>query len=246
MAVVKRAGACYYNRRNRTYRMGRRMVMQLRYKLAVFDMDGTLLDTLTDLGNALNYSLQVNGYPQRTVDETRRFVGNGIHKLVERGVPEGTSPLNVEKVYHDFLPWYQAHCEDNTHPYPGIIQMLQDLKHAGVRTAVVSNKADPAVHKLAGHYFPGCFDISAGDRPDIAKKPAPDMVNHVLTQLNIDRADTVYIGDSDVDILTAANSGMDHIIVTWGFRSVPFLKEHGAKVLAESPDQIVRIITGQM
>lgn len=218
--------------------------MRTHYKLAVFDMDGTILNTLRDLSNALNYSLRVNGLPERTLAQAREFVGNGIHKTVERGVPRGTEPEMIEKVYSDFLPWYQQHCEDNTAPYDGIPEMLQSLRRAGVKTAVVSNKADPAVQKLAAHYFPGLFDAAVGEKPGIARKPSPDTVNAVLEKLQIDRSEAVYIGDSDVDIATAANAQMDHIIVTWGFRDIPFLREHGARVLADHPEEIVKRIVG--
>ena len=215
-----------------------------KYKLAIFDLDGTLLETLEDLHDSTNHALVSQGLPPRTLDEVRRFVGNGIHKLIERAVPEGSSSETVEQVFEEFKTLYAVHCNDKTHAYDGIEDMLRTLRKAGVRTAVVSNKADFGVQTLCKTYFSGLLDVAVGQREGIRFKPAPDSVNEVLRLLEIRREDAVYIGDSDVDIDTARNAGMDCISVTWGFRRREFLLEHGAVILADKPENLEEIICG--
>jgi len=185
----------------------------MQYQLAIFDMDGTILNTLQDLTNSLNAALAKSGYPQHTAEEVRFFVGNGIRKLIERGVPAGTPVEQIDTVHHDFTAHYQVHCADTTQPYDGIPELLQTLRRAGCKTAVVSNKADYAVQELCKQYFDGMFDFAVGEREQILKKPAPDSVNEVLQKLQIDRRQAVYIGDSDVYIQTAKNAAMDGIFV---------------------------------
>ncbi len=214
----------------------------MKYRLAVFDMDGTILNTLDDLADSLNVILDKNGYPERTIDEVRSFVGNGIHKLIERALPVGSTEEEIDRVFGEYVPYYQAHAAIKTRPYDGITDVIKTLKENGVLCAVVSNKADGAVQDLCEQYFPGLFDVAAGDRPDINKKPAPDMCNTVLKKLGMNREDAVYIGDSDVDIETAKNSGMDEIIVSWGFRTREFQLSHGAKRIIDRPEQILDII----
>lgn len=214
----------------------------MRYKLAVFDMDGTILNTLEDLKNCLNYALHHNGYPERSLEEVRRFVGNGIRKLVERGVPEGTGTEQIDKVFEDFKVYYKVHCTDLTVPYEGIPALIKELRSKGVLTAVVSNKVDFAVQELVERFFNGLFDMAVGDREGIAKKPAPDSVFAVLDALHVEKQDAVYIGDSDVDIATAKNAGLDSIIVEWGFRDREFLEEKGARVFAKTPEDILSIL----
>lgn len=214
----------------------------MRYKLAIFDMDGTILNTLGDLKNCLNYALRHNGYPERSFDEVRRFVGNGIRRLVERGVPEGTGVEHTDKVFEDFKIYYKVHCTDLTVPYEGIPALIKRLREKGVLTAVVSNKLDFAVQELVERFFSGLFDMAVGDRGGIAKKPAPDSVFAVLDTLHIEKKDAVYIGDSDVDIATAKNAGLDSIIVEWGFRDRDFLEEKGARVFAKKPEDILSIL----
>lgn len=215
-----------------------------KYKLAIFDLDGTLLETLEDLHDSTNHALVSQGLPPRTLDEVRRFVGNGIHKLIERAVPEGSSSETVEQVFEEFKTWYAVHCNDKTSAYDGIKEMLLALRKAGVHTAVVSNKADFGVQTLCKTYFSGLLDVAVGQREGIRLKPAPDSVNEVLRLLEIRREDAVYIGDSDVDIDTARNAGMDCISVTWGFRRREFLLEHGAVILADKPENLEEIICG--
>lgn len=211
----------------------------MKYKLAIFDLDGTLLDTLQDLANSLNYALKNIGFPQRSIEEVRRFVGNGIRKLIERGVPAGTSEEETERVLADFMEHYKAHCSDSTKPYDGICELLAALKEKGYLTAVVSNKADAAVKILCEKYFPGKFDAVVGERQCVRKKPAPDTVNSVLAQLGIDREDAVYIGDSEVDVETAKNAGMDCVSADWGFRSRAELTQAGAAKIISCPTEIL-------
>lgn len=211
----------------------------MKYRLAIFDLDGTLLDTLQDLANSLNYALKNADFPQRSIDEVRRFVGNGIRKLIERGVPAGTSEKETERVLADFMEHYKAHCSDSTRPYDGIDELLAALKERGYLTAVVSNKADAAVKILCEKYFPKKFDSVVGERQSVRKKPAPDTVNSVLAQLGIDRADAVYIGDSEVDVETAKNAGMDCISADWGFRSRAELVQAGAAKIISRPSEIL-------
>lgn len=214
----------------------------MNYELVIFDMDGTILDTLEDLKNSTNYALKQSGYPEHPLENIRQFVGNGIQKLIERAVPEGTSEADRQKVYEAFRAHYKVHCADNTKPYDGIPDLIIKLREAGIKTAVVSNKADPAVQDLVIEYFPNMFDVSVGEKPGVAKKPAPDAVDFVLETLSIPRERAIYIGDSDVDIATAENSHMDSIIVTWGFRDLEFLKAHGAKTIVDTTEEILELL----
>ena len=217
----------------------------MKYMIAIFDLDGTILNTLEDLADSTNYALKTCGYPERTMDEVRQFVGSGIRKLMERAVPEGTPVEEIDRVHETFTAHYKVHCADKTRPYDGIMELLQNLKKDGCKLAVVSNKADYGVQELCKQYFDGIFDFAVGEREGIRKKPAPDSVNEVLKTLGCSRDRAVYIGDSDVDIQTAANAQMDHIIVEWGFRDVPFLIAKGAKVLVEKPEEILEIVEGR-
>ncbi len=216
----------------------------MRYKLAIFDMDGTILNTIDDLAASLNYVLEKSGFPARTMDEVISFIGDGLRKLIERGVPEGTDSETVDKVLADFKEYYAVHCADKTAPYDGIVELLENLRRNGCMTAVVSNKADYAVQELCRKYFDGLFDYAVGERSGILRKPAPDSVNEVLEKLNVSRENAVYIGDSDVDIKTAENAGMDSIIVEWGFRERDFLLKKGAKTIVSAAKEIEDIVLG--
>ncbi|MBR2275134.1 MAG: HAD family hydrolase [Lachnospiraceae bacterium] len=205
-------------------------------------MAGTILDPRQDLPDALNHTLRAHGYPQHSVSEVMFMVGNGIHKLIERAVPEGTKKEELERVFEAYLPYYEEHCADATKPYQGIVPAILRLRELGIMTAVVSNKKDSAVQELCEIYFKGCFQAAVGERDGVKRKPAPDSVNEVLKTLGIRKEEAVYIGDSDVDLQTAENAGMDVIAVTWGFRSKQFLKEHGARVFADTPEDLVALI----
>ena len=212
-------------------------------KLAVFDMDGTILDTLEDLQDSLNEILRRHGYPERTYEEVRSFVGNGIRRLIRLAVPESVTEAEVDSLLQEYLPYYQAHCAEKTKPYDGIPQLLQRLRQAGVLTAVVSNKADAAVQKLCEDFFEGCFDAAAGETADARRKPAPDLVNKVLDMLCVtDRSEAVYIGDSEVDKATAENSELRFIGVDWGFRGRAFLESLGAERIADRPEDVDEFI----
>ena len=214
----------------------------MRYKLAVFDMDGTILNTLEDLADSTNYALKANGLPERTIDEVRRFVGNGIRLLIERAVPTDTDKKLTDKVFDTFKEYYKTHCAVKTRPYDGIKDVLLELRKAGCLTAVVSNKADFAVQDLCKDYFDNLFDFAIGEREGIKKKPAPDSVFEVLSKLNVEKDNAVYIGDSDVDFATSVNAGMDVIMVGWGFRDAEFLREKGVKRIIKQPSEILDII----
>ncbi|MGN0354253.1 MAG: HAD family hydrolase [Muricoprocola sp.] len=206
--------------------------------LVIFDLDGTLLDTLEDLKDSLNYALGVYEMPKRSLDEVRCFVGNGIRKLIERGVPEGTKAEMTDRVQAVFMEHYGEHCEDKTKPYDGIMEMLTKFREEEIHLAVVSNKADVAVKKLCDQYFPGIFDVTVGEREGVRKKPCPDSVREVLKACQIPKEQAVYVGDSEVDIETAKNAEMDAIIVDWGFREREFLLEKGAGCMVSSPKDI--------
>lgn len=210
--------------------------------LAIFDMDGTILDTLDDLTDSINYSLKTNQFPTRTKDEVRRFVGNGLLKLAERSVPENSSQEDIERVYHTLIPWYQKHCQDKTAPYPGIWELMENIHSAGMKIAVVSNKADAAVQELCRRYFDGLIDFAAGEREGIRKKPAPDSVLTAMEALHTKSDLAVYIGDSEVDIMTAKNAGIDCLTVTWGFRDREFLIEKGATTFADTAKELEKLL----
>lgn len=216
--------------------------MEQKVKLAIFDMDGTILDTLEDLQDSLNYCLEKMGYPLRSYEEVRSFVGNGIRKLIERAVPSGTSVEEIDKIHRMFMPYYEEHCADKTRPYDGIVKLLTSLKEEGVITAVVSNKAHAAVLDLCKQYFDGLFDMAVGEQEGMAKKPAPDSVYYVLRELGFSKEEAVYIGDSEVDLATAMNSGLTPYIVTWGFRDEDFLRQKGAEIIVSTPEDLLKIL----
>jgi len=213
-----------------------------RYKAVIFDLDGTLLDTLTDLAEGTNYALRVNGLPERTTDEIRRFVGNGARKLVERAVPDSQAEAALEQVRKDFDVYYKVHCKDHTGPYPGIIEMLEELARKGYALGVVSNKPDFAVQELIPEYFPGLFASVSGERAGVAKKPAPDLIWEAMKDLRAGSSDAIYVGDSEVDLEAAANAGIPCISVAWGFKGREFLEEHQAEVIIEKPLEILKYL----
>ena len=208
-------------------------------ELRVYQQDGTLISSLHDLAASCNYALKLNGMPERTLEEVRMFVGNGVKKLMERAVPGGLENEKFEKTLQDFRKHYMVHNMDNTKPYPDVMEMLEELKNRGKNIAVVSNKFYAATQEICRHFFGDLVDVAIGERENIKKKPAPDTVNEALRQLHADRERAVYIGDSDVDVMTAKNSGMPCISVLWGFRDHDFLLAHGASILVSSPLQIL-------
>ncbi|MCF0120564.1 MAG: HAD family hydrolase [Oscillospiraceae bacterium] len=217
----------------------------MKYKIAVFDMDGTILNTLDDITRSINYALETCGYPKRTAQEVRGFLGCGAGVLAARSLPEGTAQEEIDRVCAVQSEYYQSNCAIDTRPYDGIIELIGRLRAAGVRTAVVSNKGDAAVKRLAEEYFTGLFDTAEGARAGMERKPAPDLVNEALRKLGAVRDSAVYIGDTEVDMLTAKNSGMDAITVGWGFRDSEFLLAAGAERICNTPDEVYALIVGE-
>jgi len=214
------------------------------YRCVIFDLDGTLLNTLCDLAAAVNHSLLVHSLPARTQDEVRRFIGDGVAKLIERAVPTGTPKDVTAAVLSDFKIYYAEHCEDMTSPYPDILPLLSELKGHGILTGIVSNKFDAAVKALSAHYFHDLIDVAVGERETegIRKKPAPDTLWMAMKELGVSPTETLYVGDADTDILTASAAGVDCVSVTWGFRDRDFLVDHGASVLIDTPDALLSLI----
>ena len=213
-------------------------------KSVIFDLDGTLLNTLEDLADSTNFALEYYKFPPRTVDEIRQFVGNGVKKLIERAIPDGLNNPYFENCLALFKKHYQENMFNKTACYDGISQMLDRLKSMGIKTAVVSNKFDDAVKGLCDRYFGGLIDFCAGENEQfgIRKKPAPDTVLKVLKQFNFKPEQAIYVGDSEVDIQTAKNANIDCISVLWGFKDKEFLLNSGAKILISKPDEIFRYL----
>ena len=211
------------------------------YSTYIFDLDGTLLDTLGDLAASVNYAMSTHHLPEHSVDEVRMMVGNGVRKLMERAIPDGAANPCFDETFATFRHHYMEHQLDTTRPYDGIIETLQELKRRGCRTAVVSNKFDAATKSLCNHFFSGLVDVAIGENEaaGIHKKPAPDTVFEAIRLLGVSREEAVYVGDSDVDIATAQASGIPCISVLWGFRNREFLIAHGATTLIGSPTELL-------
>ena len=198
-------------------------------KAVIWDLDGTLLNTLGDLAASTNAALARNGMPQRTIDEVRAFVGNGVAKLIERAVPQGTDAKTTAQVLADFVAHYAEHSNDTTRPYDGVMELLDTLVQRGMKMGIVSNKIDFAVKELSRLYFGDRMQVSVGDDPSRRKKPAPDSVLEAMRQLGVSPDETVYVGDSEVDVQTAQNAGLRCLAVSWGFRTEACLREAGAE-----------------
>ena len=212
----------------------------LAYEIYIFDLDGTLLDTLQDLAASVNYALRQHHMPEHSIDDVRRFVGNGVRRLMERAIPEGAANPAFEAAFATFRKYYMEHSLDTTRPYDGIPELIHELKKRGCRMAVVSNKMMAATQELVHHFFPE-IEVAIGENEaaGIRKKPAPDTVFVALKQLG--EGSAVYVGDSDVDLATARNSGLPCISVLWGFRDRDFLLAHGATTFVEQPLDILGI-----
>lgn len=210
----------------------------------IFDLDGTLLNTLEDLTDSVNYAMEKFGFPVHTIEEIRSFVGNGAPKLIERSIPQGTENPSYEAVLAAFKEYYAAHCEDKTNPYEGIMELLAQLKEKGCRMAVVSNKFDGAVKRLCKKYFGEYFEAAIGESADVKRKPAPDTVYRALRELSCDGSRAVYVGDSEVDIQTAQNASLPCISVTWGFRTEEQLRAAGAqeRLMIRTPQELVPLL----
>ena len=211
------------------------------YKTVLFDMDGTLLDSLSDMHDAVNHILAENGWTARSREEIRAFVGNGARKLMERAIPETLAPQRFEAVLADYKDWYQAHNCVKTQPYPGISHVLAELETRGVKTAVVSNKPDETTRTLAARFFPGVTAL--GQRDGIPSKPAPEMVWSAMEQLGADARHALYVGDSEVDVEMARRAGLPLAAVAWGFRGRALLEQAGARCIVDTVPELLAVAT---
>lgn len=212
----------------------------MNYDAVIFDLDGTLLNTLEDLAASVNYALADAGLPGRTIEEVRQFIGDGVRMLITRAVYPLENADSIQAIHQCFIQHYKENCENKTRPYEGVQTLLEDLQAHEISTAIVSNKADFAVKKLAQQYFPGKITLAVGDRNGVPRKPAPDSLLEVIRFLKCSRP--LYVGDSDVDVITAQNAGVEGIFVTWGFRSREELIQAGAQRLADSTSQLAQMI----
>ena len=208
----------------------------------IFDLDGTLLNTLEDLHACFNYAIELCGYPKRSLSEIRNFVGNGIKKAIERALPKGTSEEEIDKVIIIFKKYYQEHMTEYTKPYNGIIELLEELKEKGYKIGVVSNKYDKAVKALCKDYFGDLVQTAIGESKEIEKKPNPNGVLKAIKEVNSTVERTIYVGDSEVDIQTAKNANVPCISVLWGFKDKEFLEANGGNIFAKAPEDIIKII----
>lgn len=208
----------------------------------IFDLDGTLLNTLGDLWAATNHALEVRGLPPHSMEEIRQFIGNGIRLLICRAMPEGTPEAEIDAALDDFKAYYAAHIHDRTVPYDGIPQLLTALRKRGVKVAVLSNKIDSASQQLIEYFFPGKTDVVFGEHVGVPRKPDPTSCRMVMQQLGVQPEQVLYVGDSGTDMQTAKNAGLYAVGVTWGFRSKEVLLEYGADILVHRPEQILQIL----
>lgn len=213
------------------------------YSLAIFDLDGTLLDTLDDLYNAVNFALGEFAFPLRSKDEVRRFIGNGVKKLIERATPDGTSCEVNEACLQVFREYYLRHMRDCTLPFDGVTELLSALRHKGIKTVVVSNKLHEAVKELCEDYFPGLIDVAIGVSCEEERKPNPVNVLKALDSFGETDSTAIYIGDSAVDVQTAHNASLRCIGVTWGFRTKEDLLCAGCEFTADNTDEVFRLIS---
>lgn len=211
-------------------------------KAVIFDLDGTLLYTLQDLTNAVNTGLLAADMPQRTTEEIRGFVGNGVAMLIARAIQGGKENPEYNMILSTFREYYKDHCSDNTVPYDGIPSLLSRLKNAGIKTAVTSNKLDSAVKVLCSDFFPELIDTAIGDMDGQQRKPAPDMLYKAMDILNVNRDEVIYVGDSEVDIVTAKNAGLKCISVSWGFKDREFLVANKAEVIVDNVEELEQYI----
>lgn len=212
------------------------------YDTVIFDLDGTLLNTLEDLADAVNFVMRANQYPERTVEEVRCFVGNGIRRLMEQAVPEHVIGEEFERVFEEFKKYYTEHCQIKTCAYEGIMSLLSCLYEKRYAMAIVSNKNHAAVCELNDIYFKEYINVAIGQKDGIRKKPAPDTVIQALKELGKDKEKAIYVGDSEVDFATAKNSGMDCALVTWGFRTVEELAEFSPTAFIDKPEELLGVL----
>ena len=208
----------------------------------IFDMDGTILNTIDDIQASVNYAMRSFNLPEKTLQEVKDGVGRGAINLIEDIVPKGTSKADILKIYEIYQSYYDEHTNDLTGPYPGILDLLKTLKEQGYKLAVVSNKYRYLVETLNHDIFKDYFDISMGEMDGIPIKPAPDMIHIALKEMNLSQNEVIFIGDSDVDMMTAINANIKSIGVTWGYRSKEVLIKHKADYIIDQPKDIIKII----
>ena len=217
----------------------------MRYKAVLFDMDGTVLDTLGDLTNAVNHTLEAFGMPTLSRSEAAACLGNGAAWLIAHAVPAGTDEEKTAEVLRAYQPWYDSHCAILTAPYPGILPLMEALKDSGVKQAVISNKQDTAVKRLAAQHFPGLLDTAVGESAAVRRKPNPDAVLAALSHMGVEPREAVYVGDTEVDLATAQNAGMDCAIVGWGFRTKEQLLTSGAQRVFDTAEALLDWLKGE-
>ncbi len=211
----------------------------MKYEAVIFDLDGTLTDTLGDLKNSVNYAMREFGFPERTLEEVRSFVGNGVRKLIYLSVPENTDSATAERCLAVFKEYYKNNSLVETKPYDGITEMLENIKSKGIKTAVVTNKMHEAAEEIVRIFFGNLIDITLGQVDGVAQKPQPDGIYYVLDKLGVSKEKSIYVGDSEVDCITAKNAKIPCIGVTWGFRDESVLVENGADYIADIPEEII-------
>lgn len=214
----------------------------MKYKTILFDFDGTLLYTIKDLADATNYALEKHGYPTHTEATITRMVGNGVNLLVARALPQGFDTPNYDDIMEDFRAYYAQHCSDNTRPYDGVLEMLRSLKARGCKLAIVTNKYQLAAEELRKEFFSESVDLIVGDHESRRRKPEPDAVFVALEQLGAEAERAVYVGDTEVDMQTAANSGLDFIAVAWGYRDYEELVEMKAPAIARNTQELLELL----
>jgi len=214
----------------------------MKYDTIIFDLDGTLLNTLDDLCDSLNAVLLQEGYKTRSLDEVRCFVGNGVRRLVKLSLPDNTDETEVDRITELFRMHYKNNLQNKTRPYDGVIQLLSYLKKSNYKTAIVSNKFDAAVKELSRFYFANLIDVAIGETAEIKRKPAPDTVFRAIGELNSDIGKAVLVGDSETDALTAKNAGIAFIGVSWGFRSREVLISNGAELIIDTPGELIDLL----
>lgn len=214
----------------------------MRYTTVIFDLDGTLLNTLEDIRDSVNHILAKYGFPTRTLEEIRRAVGNGSGVLLEKSLPEGRSTPGFDGLLKEYVTWYEGHNMIKTAPYEGVRELLGALAASEHKLAVVSNKPDANTKALVRKFFGVYVSVAIGERPGVRRKPAPDSVKAAMSELASCPFETVYVGDSEVDLATARASGLECLSVTWGFRAPEFLTESGAKTLVSRPRDILKLV----
>ena len=214
----------------------------MKYQAVIFDLDGTLLDTLEDLRSSVNHALKCFGFPERTLEEIRTFVGNGVRNLMTKAVPGGTDEPLFEEIFAEFKKHYAVHWRDFTKTYDGAVELVEELYSRGLKLAVVSNKSDAEVKNLCKEFFGEHILVIRGEVPGVPRKPAPDAVLLALESLGMERRQALYVGDSEVDVRTARNAEVDCVAVTWGFRSREELAQEGATVFIDHPSELLDLL----